>query len=248
MLRLDAFDQLTPFIFWRRKRDSNPRAPFDANGFQEYFTSVSCCPASHVPCLFSTSYERYLSHAVVAGSGLFHPVDLHGICSASRRSACMCNCRAAVLLVRGDRNANRICNHCGGPSYHPSLREIPQRTSITDGGATRDGFDALADVPRTGYCLFFRASRTRPRRKRIALRVFGSPNFPKTVRKIRFQKSAPPKRLPATRSRLRSWCPVVRQQHARKAFAAPFSLRRRAVVEGGTSQNRLGSGCGYGDR
>ena len=51
---------------------------------------------------------------------------------------------------------------------------------------------------RPSDCLSFRASRTRPRRKGIATRVFGPPNFLKTVGTIPARKSAPPKRSQAT--------------------------------------------------
>jgi hypothetical protein len=101
-------------------------------------------------------------------------------------------------------------------------------------------FDALADVSKSRLCLFFRASRTRPRGKRFAPRVFGPPNFPKALGSNRFLKIGSPEKVAyATRPRLRSWRPVCAQQHARKASAAPFSPPPGAVVEEGeTSQKQ----------
>jgi len=68
----------------------------------------------------------------------------------------------------------------------------------------------------------FRASRTRPQRKRIALEVFG-PQFQKTLGRNLFQKIGSPEKVASNPISLALAVPGVRQQYARKAFAAPFS-------------------------
>ena len=71
---------------------------------------------------------------------------------------------------------------------------------------------------------FFRSSRTRPRRKRIALWVFGAPNFPKAVGTSLFQKiDSHEEGCQRPDPACARGAPLCAQQSAQKAFAAPFS-------------------------
>ena len=49
--------------FWRRKRDSNPRAPFDANGFQDRRFQ----PLTHSSAVDFTALRARLSHGACRG-------------------------------------------------------------------------------------------------------------------------------------------------------------------------------------
>jgi len=86
---------------------------------------------------------------------------------------------------------------------------------------------------------FFRASRTRPRRKRIAHRVFGPPNFPKDVGKSRLQKIGSPEKVASNPISLALVVPRLCANNMRERHSPRLSaLRWGAVVEGETSQNQ----------
>jgi hypothetical protein len=210
------------FIFWRRKRDSNPRAPFDANGFKEYIAPFRRFPCCCLSFRLSISYGQSVVYRVLTTDAPIRPADLHGICTDSSPLPSRCYREGPRFPLIKDCLRTGICSHGSSSSDYHLCGDPGNAVLATRLRGARHLFNALADVFSSGDCLFFRASRTLPRRKRIALRVFGSPNFPNAAGRTLLQKIGSPEKVASNPISLALVVPRCAPLPARKAVRRAF--------------------------
>ena len=150
--------------------------------------------------------------------------NLHTLFSPGRRSA------SASFLAP--------TSLCGDTPHAPDRNTVALRATF---------FRCPGGCPRSRLWLFFRASRTRPRRKRIALRVFGPPNFPNAVGRSLFQKIGSPEKVASNPISLALVVPRLCANHMRERHSPRLSALRRGLLwKARQAKTRLDSGCGSG--
>jgi hypothetical protein len=108
-------------------------------------------------------------------------------------------------------------------------------------------FDARADVLSPGSAFSFAHRAHDPGASGSPTGFSVPPIFQKVSEKVDYRKSAPPKRLPATRSRLRSWYPVCAPTTCAKGIRRAFQPSAGGqLLKARQAKTRLDSGCGSG--
>ena len=97
-------------------------------------------------------------------------------------------------------------------------------------GAARDFVCCPGGGLQSRLLPLLRASRTRPRHKRIALRVFGPPNFPKFVGRVLFQKIGSPEKVASNPISLARVVPRMCANTMRERQSPRLSALRRGQL------------------